>query len=185
MQVEAGREAGLAVCKSTGPVGRLACFEHLGARASLPAFHAVSCRLLIYDRWPSSTAIFPSTRRRRCIHTEAKDGRRSRATGYFRGNRAVRASSRSPRVVYIYVCMYIRGGRGRQAGRQPVSPRMVVAIDRFVGGCSGILGGWMLIIDSSSFSRFAHNIRFEFGHILYLREEECICNFDLIESKRV
>lgn len=60
-----------------------------------------------------------------------------------------------------------------------------MAIDRFVGGCSGILGGWMLIIDSSSFSRFAHNIRFEFGHILYLREEECICNFDLIESKRV
>lgn len=142
MQVEAGREAGLAVCKSTGPVGRLACFEHLGARASLPAFHAVSCRLLIYDRWPSSTALFPSTRRRRCIHTKAKDGRRSRATGYFRGNRAVRASSRSPRVVYIYVCMYIRGGGGgRQAGNLFLRGWSWRLIDSLVGAAEFWVGG--------------------------------------------
>lgn len=139
------------------PAGRLACFEHLGARASLPAFHAVSCRLLIYDRWPSSTAIFPSTRRRRCIHTEAKDGEAAAAHGYFRGNRAVRASSRSPGVVYI--CVYVYKGEG-EADRQPVPPRM--AIDRFVGGCRGILGGWMLIRELFSFSNI-----FEFMDISY------------------
>lgn len=112
-------EAGLVVCKSTGPAG----FEHLGARKPLlPAFHAVSCCLLIYDRWPPSTAIFPSTRRR-CILGEGCRGgsgslARSLAHGrpdiFARIERFKRPRGHEESYEYIYICrragnLFLRG----------------------------------------------------------------------------